>query len=513
MPFLSGTMACPNGLACPLGPLPYSFLSLHPGQDATEALGHSDGPSLLSAMEVETGELLCGPSYAAGSSTGAPSNVGPENTAQPPAHSADSASVAASSGRRSHGPTPFACPLCSDRCFAALQPLQNHLDKFHLAADESVPHSFLECYSRRVCPLCKILVPLRGNCRRCHAGPPQQRPHASALNEKPEEDPQDPSAWEDPADLPTGILRFIPRGVLPAWCETLSAELERFLSAPTRLNALQLAAMPHLILAPCARGGHKHERQCAYVVAERIRRWAAGQRKALLQEIQTSVRAGTSRLRPVRRGYPPTQSSALPETTRRAVLRAVRDGSFSKAVKILLNPGSLVGPEAADDLRRLHPQATAPRLPAVESPAAEDFEAPDVARALRSFPPGSGAGPSGLMAAHLPTGPSAEEQHLLAVLARFCSALAFGRLPLEVRDVLCACNLFGLPKKPTGVRPIAVGETLRRTAAKCLVARYQADSAAKLVPLQVGVGTPGATEAVILKIRTGPTPLPRATRC
>ena len=46
-----------------------------------------------------------------------------------------------------------------------------------------------------------------------------------------------------------------------------------------------------------------------------------------------------------------------------------------------------------------------------------------------------------------------------------------------------------------------MGETLRRLAAKCLVARYQAEAAESLRPLQLGVSVPGATEAIIFKVR------------
>ena len=46
-----------------------------------------------------------------------------------------------------------------------------------------------------------------------------------------------------------------------------------------------------------------------------------------------------------------------------------------------------------------------------------------------------------------------------------------------------------------------MGETLRRLAAKVLVAKYQGEAAAELAPLQVSVGQPGATEAIIYKVR------------
>ena len=105
------------------------------------------------------------------------------------------------------------------------------------------------------------------------------------------------------------------------------------------------------------------------------------------------------------------------------------------------------------------------------------------------------------MAAHIPRGPTPDEQRLQEVLAVFVSELAFGRLPPEVRDIFCSARLIGIPKKPSGTRPIAIGETLRRLAAKCLIKRYQADAAESMVPTQVGVSIPGATEAIVHKVR------------
>jgi hypothetical protein len=76
-----------------------------------------------------------------------------------------------------------------------------------------------------------------------------------------------------------------------------------------------------------------------------------------------------------------------------------------------------------------------------------------------------------------------------------------GKPPAELRDIFCAARLIALPNKPNGVRTIAVGETFRRIAAKCLVQKYQAQAMEGLTPLQVVVGLPGSVEAVVFKVR------------
>ena len=74
-----------------------------------------------------------------------------------------------------------------------------------------------------------------------------------------------------------------------------------------------------------------------------------------------------------------------------------------------------------------------------------------------------------MMAAHIPKTSESETRLLHEALAQFCSELIRGQQPAEHRDLFCGARLIALPKKTAGIRPIAIGETLRRLAAKCLV--------------------------------------------
>jgi hypothetical protein len=51
-------------------------------------------------------------------------------------------------------------------------------------------------------------------------------------------------------------------------------------------------------------------------------------------------------------------------------------------------------------------------------------------------------------------------------------------------------------KKPTGIRPITVGEVLRRLASKCLVQQFQEEAVEHLLTYQVGFGVPNAHKMV-----------------
>ena len=88
-----------------------------------------------------------------------------------------------------------------------------------------------------------------------------------------------------------------------------------------------------------------------------------------------------------------------------------------------------------------------------ESDAALDFEASDVRRACRSFPPGSTGGPSGLCPpCHLTEMLKSDENDTLAqALADFVSDFNAGKLPAEARPWFCGARLIGLEKEPSGV--------------------------------------------------------------
>jgi hypothetical protein len=54
-------------------------------------------------------------------------------------------------------------------------------------------------------------------------------------------------------------------------------------------------------------------------------------------------------------------------------------------------------------------------------------------------------------------------------LGTFSEVAITHTFPTGVREVLCASSLIPLSKKDGGVRPIAVGGTLRRIVGKCLL--------------------------------------------
>ena len=67
--------------------------------------------------------------------------------------------------------------------------------------------------------------------------------------------------------------------------------------------------------------------------------------------------------------------------------------------------------------------------------------------------------------------------------------LVAGRAPSCIIPFLCGAS--------GGLRPIAIGEVLRRLISKCVARAVQSEAVSFLSPLQVGVGIPGGCEAIV----------------
>jgi len=105
------------------------------------------------------------------------------------------------------------------------------------------------------------------------------------------------------------------------------------------------------------------------------------------------------------------------------------------------------------------------------------------------------------MTVHLPRGGTLAEVRAQAALAKLCTLFVQGLLPKETQPLFWCSRLVALQKRPSGIRPIAVGETFRRLAGKLLLRKHLADVLPSLRPHQVGVGVRGGVETVIHDLR------------
>ncbi len=103
--------------------------------------------------------------------------------------------------------------------------------------------------------------------------------------------------------------------------------------------------------------------------------------------------------------------------------------------------------------------------------------AEEVLKAVKAFPRGSAAGSSGLRPQHLqdalvPGGAHEAVRQLTAL----CVLLLKGRVCEGAQPWFCGAKLVALPKPVGSLRPVAVGETLRRLVGKAAFAAAKEES-------------------------------------
>ncbi|KAB0792700.1 hypothetical protein PPYR_14659 [Photinus pyralis] len=123
--------------------------------------------------------------------------------------------------------------------------------------------------------------------------------------------------------------------------------------------------------------------------------------------------------------------------------------------------------------------------------------------AVASFPHDSAGSIDGFRPQHFKDllGKSLDLQHpsyqLGLSLTRLVNLIVRGEIPEFFRHIFFGASLIALNKKDGGVRPIAVGMTLRRLVAKIICSRVHQRAGEFCRPYQLGFGTKGGAEAVV----------------
>ena len=91
---------------------------------------------------------------------------------------------------------------------------------------------------------------------------------------------------------------------------------------------------------------------------------------------------------------------------------------------------------------------------------------------------------------------------LVEQLTQVVNLLAQGSAPADLAEHLAGAKLIALKKPKGGIRPIAIGEILRRLVGKCLCAAIKDDAAAYFEPRQVGVACKLGVDAAVHTCRS-----------
>ena len=278
----------------------------------------------------------------------------------------------------------------------------------------------------------------------------------------------------------TPTLRHVPERVRHLWARVLTRALASVTHHNDEASWRELLMLLQCVLDPPCRGGRKHARATAAYTLDRLRQWEDGERLLLWQTWQQPQRG---RRRP------------LNKTERKELAKGLaREGFESKACTALLATG--LAPENAETIaavRAFHPQAAELAVPAMhELPPAPELVLDVVAKALRNFPAASALGPSGLRVQHLreACAPGAAGS-LLEQLAAVLSLLVQGQACPAAACALAGAGLVAVPMPKGSVRPMAIGEVLRRPTGKCFMAHVREAVREHLFPIQLWSCCPG----------------------
>jgi hypothetical protein len=183
-------------------------------------------------------------------------------------------------------------------------------------------------------------------------------------------------------------------------------------------------------------------------------------------------------------------------------------GNISGAMRMLLADDSIApdNTETFANLLEKHPARTADRisLGSNSAPPQSEIEISHevLIKCIQSFPPDSSAGIDGLRPQHV------KEMYLGATdtntlslnlnpLVSFCNLIFNGKLPDLIRPLFFGARLIALNKKDGGIRPIAVGNTIRRILSKFACHIVKSKISTQLHPHQTGFSTKNGSEAAI----------------
>ena len=205
-----------------------------------------------------------------------------------------------------------------------------------------------------------------------------------------------------------------------------------------------------------------------------------------------------------------TEEATIGKNYRRVINSAVslgRSGLPGKACRMLLSSG--IAPNSDTTWRLLqakHPACPPPVTPNATSEPVTLGPTFNILKILRSFPKGTSAGPSGLSVQHLLDAASIPLHTSIGdSLKGIVNLMASGKVPVSVATFLAGGRLIALNKgkegNPPDVRPIAVGETLRRLTGKCICAILRDKISSFFQPSQFGVACKAGAEKIVHSLR------------
>ena len=292
-------------------------------------------------------------------------------------------------------------------------------------------------------------------------------------------------------------IRNVPLCLRRLWAQCLAKAFAQasWTNDVTSWTELQMLAKCTLCRPP--RGGKSHLSQRLSWTRNRLNHWLAGERSQLWHDLPKYQR-------PRNKSY--SEEAGVKARQDRCVSLA-SEGGFAQACNSLVgSPPLLHNADTTARLKEKHPPTSQPvDLSALGNPSNTLVPLAEVAlveRSIKSFHRLSGGGPSGLKPIHIKNCLGTEHRdEILERCTAIVNLLSKGEAPSCLAPYLAGATLTALPKKDNSIRPVAVGEVLRRLTAKCLCMAYKEQASAFFFPLQIGVGHALGTEVGLATVR------------
>eukprot|EP00731_Ephydatia_muelleri_P021341 Em0013g1068a len=360
-----------------------------------------------------------------------------------------------------------------------------------------VPAEWLLDQNLFVCPHCSQLVAntrQASHLQHCSQSLTNQIAHLqSSIAPEPQINQNLPT-FEEVCQLHHPTLRFVPTKARPAFARALSTALKEVLRHNSEEAWLKLFMLPKCVLLSLKQRGvvNPHtsiESLCKmWLNNDLVTLWSMSLTRA---NLHSSSRTST---------HSQEFSSAI---------SLGHSGLMGKACRILLSSG--IAPSNSTTLNLLqskNPSCPHPTIPDIASNPITLGPSFDILHILRSFTKGTSAGPSGLSIQHLLDAASVPLQTPICdSLKGVVNILASGKAPKSVSAFLSGGRLIALNKgkfsegRCTDIRPIVVGEVLRRLTGKCLCSILRDKFSTFFQPSQFGVACKAGVERVVHNMR------------
>ena len=251
-----------------------------------------------------------------------------------------------------------------------------------------------------------------------------------------------------------------------------------------------LLLIPRLLLQPESRGGQSGRKE----VERRFKLFKDEKYGELFQ-----LTKPTGRHRQQNLDQETTRVMSLNPRLVRSVRNKIKSGEISRAASMLTS--SAVAEDSEDTLSKLQKKHPVRRNLSTNSmscsaSSTQPLQMPPETfiKCLRDCPNGSSCGNDGWRFEHLKV--LLESDLTWDLLFSVCNIILGGLVPDSIMQALAGAKLIALKKNEVDIRPIAVGNCIRRLVARAACSCLKKEMADYLTPHQYGVSTPGGAEVM-----------------